>query len=112
MDCSIYRVDVPDGTYKVSLYFVEPQLKSKEKIIFNLKYDVEQPEENKQRIFDILLNDQLITAKFNMANEYPDRYGIIKSVKINIKNSEGLTIRLHPIVGQTVISGILIEKLN
>jgi beta-galactosidase len=47
-----------------------------------------------------------------MAKEYPDRYGINHSAEIDITNNTGLTITLNPIIGETVMSGILIEKID
>lgn len=111
-DCGSYKIDVPNGHYKVKLYFVEPTLKSKEQIIFNLKYDVEGVDDDEQRIFDVYLNDTLLEKQFNMAQAYPEKYGIIKTGIISIKNDEGLTINLKPIEGEPVLSGILVEKLN
>ncbi|WP_178990461.1 glycoside hydrolase family 2 TIM barrel-domain containing protein [Winogradskyella schleiferi] len=111
-DCGSYKIDVPNGKYKVSLYFVEPKLKSKEQIIFNLKYDVDSDEDEEQRIFDIYLNEKLVEKHFDMASNYPDKYGITLSYDLKIINDKGLTISLKPIEGEPVISGILIEKIN
>lgn len=111
-DCGAYKIDVPKGDYKVSLYFVEPTIKSKEQIIFNLKYDVEDIDEEEQRIFDVYLNDALLEKQFNLAQAYPEKYGVIKTGILSINNDEGLTISLKPIEGEPVISGILIEKLK
>ena len=111
-DCGTYKIDVPNGLYKVKLYFVEPKLKSKKQIIFNLKYDVEGVDDQEQRIFDVYVNDILLEKHLNMAQAYPEKYGIILTGITSAKNDEGLTIDLKPIEGEPVISGILIEKLN
>lgn len=113
VDCKTYKVDVPDGKYKITLYFIEPQLKSNVDVIYNLNPSEKvTPKENDQRIFDVKLNETIIVSEFNMAKEYTDKYGITQSAKIDITNNKGLTITLNPIKGQPVISGILIEKLN
>lgn len=113
VDCNAYKVDVPNGTYKVTLYFVEPQLKNKTKVLFNLKEDTDNSEADvMHRIFDIKLNDKTITSQFNMAKTYEDKYGISQTSEINITKNEGLTIELDPIKGETIFSGILIEKLD
>lgn len=113
VDCGMYKVDVPDGNYKVTLYFVEPQLKNKTNVIFNLTTSVDDSEANlMHRIFDIKLNDKTIVSQFNMAKAYEDKYGVEQTGEITIKNNIGLTITLNSIEGETVISGILIEKIN
>jgi len=111
--CETYKVDIPNGTYKITLYFVEPQLKSQTELIYNLNASEKSIDNHpKQRIFDIFLNNRLIESQFNMASGYPDKYGITKSALITIKNNDGLNIDLKPIEGKPVISGILIEKIN
>ena len=113
VDCNTYKIDVPNGKYKVTLYFVEPQLKNKTKILFNLK---EANDDSKadvmHRIFDIKLNAKTTSSQFNMAKTYEDKYGITQTSEVNITKNVGLTIQLNPIKGETVISGILIEKLD
>ncbi|WP_169670675.1 glycoside hydrolase family 2 TIM barrel-domain containing protein [Flavivirga algicola] len=110
--CTEYKLDIPNGMYKVILFFVEPKIKPTENI-YNLNANEESIGVKKeQRIFDIYLNDTCIESQFNMAEKYPEKYGIEKSAKTKIKNNEGLTISLKPIQGKPVISGVLIEKLN
>jgi beta-galactosidase len=109
--CTTYKIDIPNGTYKVDLFFVEPQIKSTSDI-YSLKVSENVDPEKKQRIFDVSLNGELLQAHFNMASEYPEKYGIKKTGIITIKDGNGLSIRLNPIEGQPVISGILIEKIN
>ncbi|WP_179351408.1 glycoside hydrolase family 2 protein [Winogradskyella vidalii] len=112
VDCEAYKVDVPDGKYKVSLYFVEPQLKNKAHVIFNLSAtNGESEADTMHRMFAIKLNEKTIANQFNMAKEYDNKYGIKQSAIISIENNSGLTIRLNPIEGETVLSGILIEKI-
>jgi len=36
MDCDRYKVDIPDGNYKVTLFFVEPKIRSTQDLIYNL----------------------------------------------------------------------------
>jgi beta-galactosidase len=113
VDCNTYKVDIPDGNYKVTLYFVEPQLKNKTNVLFNLKDSEDDSEADiMHRVFDIKLNDKTITSQFNMAKAYADKYGITQSSSIYITNNLGLTIQLNPIIGETVLSGILIEKTH
>ncbi len=111
--CTDYKVDIPNGYYKITLYFVEPQIRSNVETIFNLTTKKELSEESiKQRIFDIYLNEELIQSNFNMANNYPDKYGITVEALLKIKNNQGLHINLRALEGETVISGVLIEKMN
>lgn len=109
--CSTYKVDVPDGAYQVTLFFVEPQIKAKENI-YNLSGSVSQEQNREQRVFDIYLNEMLVEKQFNLAEVYPEKYGVKVTLLIDISDKKGLTIAMQPINGKTVISGILIEKID
>ncbi len=111
--CETYKVDIPNGNYRISIFFVEPQIKSQIEMIYNLDASKKSLEETpKQRIFDIFLNDKLIESHFDLAKTYPDKYGVTLTADMQIEKNEGLTLNLKPIEGKTVISGILIEKIN
>lgn len=111
--CTSYKVDVQDGSYKVTLYFVEPQLKSEVDVIYNLNDSKNTVKDSsKQRIFDVLVNNKLVESQFNMSKSYPEKYGVSLITKVNVTNNEGLTINLVPIEGTTVFSGVLIEKIK
>ncbi|WP_158655114.1 glycoside hydrolase family 2 TIM barrel-domain containing protein [Flavivirga eckloniae] len=109
--CTKYKLDVPNGEYKVSLYFVEPQIKPTENI-YNLNAVATSEGDKEQRIFDIYINDTCIENRFNMAEQYPEKYGIEKSALVRVENDKGLTISLKSVVGKPVISGVFIEKID
>jgi beta-galactosidase len=106
--CTEYQLDVPEGNYKVKLYFVEPQIKPTENI-YNLS-KVTSRNTRTQRIFDVYINDTLIEEQLNLAQAYPEKYGI--TLQATIQTKKGLTLKLNAIEGLPVISGILIEKLD
>ncbi|WP_417875786.1 glycoside hydrolase family 2 TIM barrel-domain containing protein [Winogradskyella sediminis] len=113
VDCQTYKVDIPNGSYKVTLYFVEPDLKNKANIVFNLSNSDEMSNTNiSHRVFDISLNDKTVVSQFNMAKAYSSKYGITQTFEVDINNNVGLTIGLNAIKGDTVVSGILIEKID
>ena len=109
--CTAYKIDIPKGSYKVDLFFVEPQIKRTNNI-YSLGISEEKKINDSQRIFDVYLNDELLQSHFNMASEYPEKYGIVKSGIIKVNDDNGLIIHLKPIKEKSVISGILIEKLE
>lgn len=108
--CSEYKVDISNGNYKIDLFFVEPQIKATENI-YNLT-ETKSNSTKKQRIFDVFLNTTLVEKQFNMATNYPEKYGITLSSNIEILNNEGLRVVLKPVEGKPVLSGILIEKID
>ena len=106
--CDEYKLDVPKGNYKVTLYFVEPQIKPSENI-YNLSKNTVQINK-KQRIFDVYINDKLIEKQLNLAQAYPEKYGV--TLQATIQTKKGITVKLNALEGLPVISGILIEKLD
>lgn len=106
--CEEYKVDVPEGNYDVTLYFVEPQIKPTENI-YNLSENTSETDK-KQRIFDVYINDTLIEKQLNLAQTYPEKYGV--TLKANVQTKKELNLKLNAIKGLPVISGILIEKID
>ncbi|WP_369997846.1 glycoside hydrolase family 2 TIM barrel-domain containing protein [Winogradskyella sp.] len=106
--CTEYQLDVPEGNYKVTLYFVEPQIKQTENI-YNLSEETSESTKT-QRIFDVYINDTLIEKQLNLAKAYPEKYGV--TLQATIQTKKGLTLKLNAVEGLPVISGILIEKLD
>ncbi len=110
---SEYRVDLPNGAYNVTLYFVEPKIASIMEMIYNLTSQEEPSVDVKnQRNFDILLNDTLVESNFDLSKRYPTMYGVTVETLMNINNNEGLRIQLKEREGTPVMSGILIEKIK
>jgi beta-galactosidase len=88
-----YRVDVPDGIYEVTLFFIEP-----EKI------------EKGKRVFDVSINNNTVIDKLDLAAEAGYCTAVNKSFVIKVMNGNGLAIALKAIKGSAVLSGIQIVK--
>ncbi len=110
--CTEYKVDIPNGNYQITLMFVEPILKEKSNLIYNLNANQIDETASQKRVFNIQLNNINFAHQLNLAKEYPEKYGVKKSMQVAIENNEKLSIKLHSVEGKTVLSGILIEKLN
>lgn len=88
-----YKIDVPEGTYEVTLNFIEP-----EKIKAG------------GRIFDVSINNLTIINSLDLAADYGFCQPVSKSFIVNIKSGEGLAISSIAKKGKPVISGISVEK--
>ncbi|WP_051238748.1 glycoside hydrolase family 2 [Gaetbulibacter saemankumensis] len=109
--CTKYKVDLPNGQYRVHLYFVEPQIKSTENI-YNLSKGDDETILKKQRVFNVYLNSILVEDQFNLAEQYPEKYGVELSSTITVQNGDGLNVYLKSVEGKPVLSGVLIEKID
>lgn len=103
-----YKFEVPNGKYRVSLLFTEPNRRASTQNIYNLT-SVEIDTEKGVREFDILINGRKVEENLNLAREY----GILQAVQISYEiMSEGeLNIEFKPKSGKTILSGIRLEKL-
>lgn len=109
-NCTEYQIDVPEGDYKVSLFFLEPEIKSENQLVYNLSDGPQDGNTENGRSFDIVINGTVVAQKFNPARSYPKFYGIKKTYFASSVNNSGINLQLRPISGKPVISGILIEK--
>lgn len=98
--------------YRRGLGYYQKQVFIPSENIYNFSGSEPQADTKKQRIFDAYVNDILLEKQLNLAKVYPENYDIKLTSKLQIKHNKGLTISLKAIEGQSVISGILIEKLN
>ncbi|MEO8854831.1 MAG: malectin domain-containing carbohydrate-binding protein [Ginsengibacter sp.] len=88
-----YRVDVPDGTYKVDLYFIEPEKMQKG-----------------ERVFDVGINKNKVINHLDLTDEAGFCIADKKTFVIKVINCEGIQISLNAIKGKPVFSGIKILK--
>ena len=88
-----YRIDIPDGNYKVELSFIET-----EKI---------QPGD---RVFDVSINGERLINHLDLAAEYGFCIADKKTFIVKAANGEGLDISFNPIKGKPIFSGLKIIK--
>ena len=88
-----YRVDVPDGDYKIALFFIEP-----EKI------------EKGDRVFDVRINKQKVIDHLDLAADYGVCVANEKTFKVKVSNGDGIEILFSSIKGKPILNGITIAK--
>ncbi len=103
-----YKFVVPNGKYRISVLFTEPNRGASTQNIYNLTSE-EIDTEKGVREFDILINGRKVEENLNLAREY----GILQAVEISYEiMSEGeLNIEFKPKSGKTILSGIRLKKL-
>lgn len=105
-----YRLDVPDGTYQVQLFFAELDKKAS-KVIYDLGVNNSNKEnERPKNRMSISLNDQVILPDFCPLDE-AGPYGAIP-IKFEAKadNGKGLRFQFKAISGTTFLNGLSISK--
>lgn len=108
---SEYRFDVPKGQYEITLCFAELLSDEKRKqLAYNLNMDQEQQSAG-ERIFDVLINDELIIEKLNIAEQYGVERSVEKKTQIVVADENGIHIQFSPHKGNAVLNGIRIRKM-
>ncbi len=107
-DIKNYKFDVPEGKYRISLLFTEPNRGASKENIYNLGSDATGSSE-KLRIFNIMINGTLVEENLNLARDY----GILHAVELNynVEAEDGINVEFQPKNGKTILSGIRLEKL-
>ena len=88
-----YRLDVPDGDYKVELFFAEPDVMT----------------EN-NRVFNVLVNDQIVFDSLDLYREYGFVSAASRCFNITVFNGTGLNIKFDKIKGDPLLNALSIEK--
>ncbi|SDS08884.1 glycoside hydrolase family 2 TIM barrel-domain containing protein [Gramella sp. MAR_2010_147] len=107
-DIKNYKFDVPDGKYRISLLFTEPNRGASRENIYNLGSDASNASE-KLRMFDIRINGTLVEENLNLARDY----GALRAVELNytMDSENEINVEFQPKNGNTILSGIKLEKL-
>lgn len=90
-----YKIDVPDGNYLVELHFAETHY-------FQAG----------ERIFDVLVNENIAFKNLDLVHEYGFLKATSKSILVKAKDLNGIQIKLNAIKGKTSMSAIQIKRLN
>tara|TARA_R110002096_G_scaffold435817_1_gene663454 strand:- start:11189 stop:13708 length:2520 start_codon:yes stop_codon:yes gene_type:complete len=93
-DIEKYKVKATNGTYNVTLYFIE-----NEKI------------PSGERVFDVSINNTKVIENLDITNEVGFCYGIEKTFEVEVKNKE-ILIDFNAIAGKAILSGLKVTKVN
>ena len=104
MGLTEYKLDVPNGKYSIALFFTEPFSNKEMK-----DADRTGTSANGERIFDVLINNQTVVDKLNLAKDYGLQTAVEKTFEIS--SSNGISIKFNAIAGKSVLSGIKIQKI-
>ena len=109
-----FKLDVPDGSYEVTLHFAELLSNQKgEELVYNLSTNGTAPkkEEAGSRTFDVDVNGLIVLENLSNNNYLePDRAYSTK-VMVSATKNKGITIGFKARVGQTILNGLQVRKL-
>jgi beta-galactosidase len=107
-----YKLDVPDGKYKLDLHFAElVGAEMKTSLAYNLA-DKIFSRQKENRIFNIYMNNILTIKHLNIAKQYGVGKAVTKHIIATVRNNRGITLRFEQIEGRAVLNALEVKKLN
>jgi beta-galactosidase len=107
-----FTLNVPDGFYELTLHFAELiSDKEKEVLAYNLDANAEKEALNSNRIFDVLVNGNVILEKLNIAKEYGSEKAVSIKIKQLVTDKQGIIISFRPIKGEPILNAVELVKV-
>lgn len=109
-----FKLDVPDGSYEVTLHFAELVFtKKSDELAYNLTTAAKTPEkvEAGTRAFDVMINDTAVLENLSNSNYLEPDKAYSSKVMINVTGGKGISILFKPVVGEAVLNGLQVRKL-
>ncbi|WP_345955845.1 glycoside hydrolase family 2 TIM barrel-domain containing protein [Mucilaginibacter sp. PAMB04168] len=109
-----FKLDVPDGTYEVTLHFAELLSNQKgEELVYNLSTtgSVAKKDEISTRAFDVAINNVTVVENLSNSNYLEPDKAYSSKVMVNASHGKGIVINFKARTGQTILNGLQVRKL-
>jgi beta-galactosidase len=106
-----YKLDVPQGTYELTLHFAELQGGAVKGLVYNLENSA-RTEDSTARIFSVLINDQPVLENVDIAKQYGVATAVSKKVRVNVKDEKGITLTFKTVKGEAVLNALQVVKID
>jgi Beta-galactosidase/beta-glucuronidase len=113
MEIRQFKMDVPNGDYEITLHFAELiSPVQKEALAYNLGNEKAAVGGFEERAFDVAINNQkVLSGLSNLEDLQPERAVSFK-FSISVNNNKGITIDFNPLMAETILNGIQVEKIR
>ncbi|RYY53040.1 MAG: DUF4982 domain-containing protein, partial [Chitinophagaceae bacterium] len=105
-----FRLDLPDGSYELTLHFAELAGVAGASLVYNLS-EFAKAVTHAERVFDVSINGRLLLADFNMTANTGVAKAIAKKVVLEVRDGKGITIGLTAKKGEPVLNALQVRKL-
>jgi beta-galactosidase len=106
-----YRFDVPDGYYELVLHFADLEPPQRDKPLpYNLDtgdYSVTSTE----RAFSVFINERPFIERISNRAELLPGNAFSSKTNVYVNNGKGIRICFKPIIGETILNAIQVQKL-
>jgi len=104
-----YRLDVADGHYEITLHFAELEGGVVKELAYNLS-DTGRKEEVNERVFNVIINDSLVLANFNIGKEYGVATAVAKKITVEAMGGKGIRIVFKSVNEEAVLNAIQVTR--
>ena len=104
-----YRLDVPPGTYTLTLHFAELQGIHSADLPYNLSQEVRR-EDAVNRSFNVRVNNRLVLEDFDIARSYGLATAAVKTITVEVIGQEGITLDFEALSGEPVLNALEVQK--
>lgn len=109
---TVFRLDVPDGRYEVTLHFAELETAPPtEQLAYNLeKAGATAAAPTASRSFDVWLNGELVLPALGAATYLPPLQATSFKLPVTVQGSRGVVLEFKARNGETVLNGIQVKR--
>lgn len=104
-----YRLNLPPGSYELTLHFSELQGAAAAPLAYNLSTS-NQKDKSTARVFDIWVNGMPVVEKLDLATQYGVAAAVSIATVIEVKGAEGIYVQFKPVTGEPVLNALEVQK--
>lgn len=104
-----FKLDVPNGTYTITMYWAELQTEKERQSLYNLGNDAV-VEKTQPRSFNVSINGQTVLKNFNIAEQYGELRAIDKKFVVDVRDGIGISINFEKNLGEPVLNAIRVYR--
>jgi len=107
---SRYQLDVPPGSYELTLHFAEIEGGVVKVPPYDLS-DSSRQEKQAERVFNVYVNDSLFLSHFNIAAQFGTACAVIKKLRLVVSDGRGVRVRFEAVTGEPVLNALQLRRL-
>ncbi|MDB4923070.1 glycoside hydrolase family 2 TIM barrel-domain containing protein [Mucilaginibacter sp.] len=106
-----YRFDVPNGSYTITLCFMEYNTKMQANdSLYTFSGAAEQTGRGDTRQFNVAINGLNVIDGLNLAHDYGSLRAVTFEVKTAARDNNGIEVKFSPVRGKAILSGIRVTR--
>lgn len=106
-----YKLDVPAGSYELTLHFAELQGAAAAPLAYNLSSNNDS-EQKTQRVFNVAVNGEPLLRQFDIAAQYGVAVASSVTTILQVKEGQGITLQFTAVKGEPVLNALQLRKKN